>query len=254
MADHRFYSTENRHNEREIRILSVGSLVSKPPAKEKRISIKAQMILSGKVNMGAPGWLDSAYMYVAQHGDTVTPDIEFKGYDIDLSVENLFGENVGSKNCVMRAFEITTVGKEETPDVVLNFTMRFQFSTKLWDWLGQYVGDSVWARFTPPQVDAAAPVENEEDGTELDDGENDDDDPIAEEEPEERIVVMPPQKSGPKELSAFHEQEVEKELTIAEEVEQIRRGRGRPKGSTNKPKVDPLTVTSPVMARSDVPF
>jgi hypothetical protein len=41
MATHEFYSIENRHNERQIRILSVGSLVSKPPTKEKRISTMA---------------------------------------------------------------------------------------------------------------------------------------------------------------------------------------------------------------------
>ncbi len=95
MAEHVFYAVENHHNERQIKILSVGSLVSKPPTKEKRISIKAKMPLSGTVNMGSPEWLDSAYAYVASHGgDTITPDIEFKGYSIDFSVENLFGENV----------------------------------------------------------------------------------------------------------------------------------------------------------------
>ena len=54
MAEHVFYETANRHNARQIRILSVGSLVSKPPTKEKRISIKARMPLSGASNSAAP--------------------------------------------------------------------------------------------------------------------------------------------------------------------------------------------------------
>ena len=89
MAEHVFYSTEERRNERQIRILSVGSLVSKPPTKEKRISIKVRMPLSGATNMGAPAWLDNAYVFVAQNHDTVTPNIEFKGFTIDFSTENL---------------------------------------------------------------------------------------------------------------------------------------------------------------------
>ena len=140
MAEHVFYSTEERRNERQIRILSVGSLVSKPPTKEKRISIKVRMPLSGATNMGAPAWLDNAYVFVAQNHDTVTPNIEFKGFTIDFSTENLFGESVSSPDTIMRAFEIAEFGDAENPDVAMTFTIRMQFSTRRWDWLGQYVG------------------------------------------------------------------------------------------------------------------
>jgi hypothetical protein len=260
MADHTFFSTENRHNERSIRILSVGSLVSKPPTKEKRISIKVRMPLStggtGTGTMGAPTWLDEAYRYVASHGgDKITPDIEFKGYSIDFSVENLFGDDIKSADCIMRGFEIAEFGNEETPDVVLSFTLRMPFSGKKWNWLGQFVGEDVWAKFIPG--DAGTAFVESEDGTLLDDGENEDSDPLTSpilsfndskdedgvddseldelDIPEELVYDEPHGKSGPKNLIAFHEKAVE-----AEE----KRGRGRLK---NNP-VDPLTVNSPSMS------
>jgi hypothetical protein len=240
MADHTFFSTENRHNERQIRILSVGSLVSKPPTKEKRISIKVRMPLStggiGTGTMGAPAWLDEAYRYVASHGgDKITPDIEFKGYSIDLSTENLFGDDIKSANCIMRGFEIAEFGNEETPDVVLSFTLRMPFSGKKWNYLGQYVGEDVWAKFIPGEAGTAF-VESE-DGTLLDDGENEQDDLDPDNEmetgegddpeldkPEELEYEDGPTlvkgKSGPKDLAAFHEGQVEAEA---------KRGPGRPR-------------------------
>jgi len=169
------------------------------------------MLLSGSVNMGAPEWLDSAYIYVASHGgDTITPDIEFKGYSIDFSVENLFGDNVSSPNCTMRGFEITECGDEETPDVVLNLTLRCGFSSKLWNWLGQFVGEDVWARFVPGE--AGGEGEGEEDGTLLDDGENDEQKADLDPDNEhDGPTLVRSGKSGPKDLATFHEGEVAKE-------------------------------------------
>ena len=239
MATHEFYSTENHHNERQIRILSVGSLVSKPPTKEKRISIKARMPLTGQSCMGEPEWIEKSSVFVGTTGDTVTPNIEFKGYSIELSTENLFGEPVQANNCIMRAFEIAEFGDTENPDVILSLTLRFPFSTKLWNWLGQYVGDDVWAKFVPGEAGVAQA--HEEDGTELDDGENDEDlDPDNEENagddpeldtPIELEYEEPAGKSGPSNLVAFHHDVVEAEQ---------KRGRGRPR----KTQVDPLTVNS----------
>ena len=218
MAEHVFYSTEERRNERQIRILSVGSLVSKPPTKEKRISIKVRMPLSGATNMGAPEWLDNAYVFVAQNHDTVTPNIEFKGFTIDFSTENLFGESVSSPDTIMRAFEIAEFSDAENPDVAMTFTIRMQFSTAMWDWLGQYVGDDVWAKFVPGEAGVAVPS-GEEDGTTLDDGNNEEADAEETEgeevgqaeEPDDPRLAATPTKSGPKELAAFHEGEVQNE-------------------------------------------
>jgi hypothetical protein len=252
VSDHRFFSTDNRHNERQIRILSVGSLVSKPPTKEKRISIKVRMPLSGGETgvgtMGAPEWLDAGYIFVSKHHDTVTPEIEFKGYSIELSVENLFGDDIKSPDCIMRGFEITECGNEETPDVVLSFTIRMPFSSKKWNYLGQYVGEDVWAKFIPGEAGTAF-VETE-DGTLLDDGENEETEeesvaksqgavdgffetkesakeewytPVPDDPEEEPEAVSG--KSGPAELKAFHEAELEKEA---------KRKPGRPKKVTEE--------------------
>jgi hypothetical protein len=251
MATHEFYSIENRHNERQIRILSVGSLVSKPPTKEKRISIKVRMPLSGTINMGAPEWLDNIFIFVSKNHDMVTPDIEFKGYSIGFNADNLFGaEGFNGQECTMKGFQIYEAGDAENPDVVMDFSIRLQFATKRWDWLGQYVGDDVWCKFTPGES-GTAQVDTEQDGTLLDDGENDEDDGVdpstaasdqLDEEddldpdnetegfdpeldkPEELEYESGPAlvkgKSGPKDLAAFHEQVVEGE---------VKRGRGRPR-------------------------
>ena len=136
----------------------------------------------------------------------------------------------------MKSFEIFEMGKEESPDVVMTFTVRMSFSKSKWDWLGQFVGEDVWAKFTPGEA-GTAKVE-EEDGTLLDDGENEDG-PDGEEDEEEgeydpdsgEVIEMPSGKSGPSVLKSFHEKTVELEQ---------KRGRGRPK----KDAVDPLTVDS----------
>jgi hypothetical protein len=243
VATHEFYSTENRHNERQIRILSVGSLVSKPPTKEKRISIKVRMPLSGTINMGAPEWLDNIFIFVSKNHDMVTPDIEFKGYSIGFNADNLFGaEGFNGQECTMKGFQIYEAGDAENPDVVMDFSIRLQFATKRWDWLGQYVGDDVWCKFTPGES-GTAQVDTEQDGTLLDDGENDDEEsdeegedvPTSGEEddteedsdldtPEELVYEDGPTlvkgKSGAKDLAAYHEGVVEAEA---------KRGPGRPK-------------------------
>ena len=253
MPDNKFYAVENDHNIRQIRILSVGSLVSKPPAKEKRISIKVRMPLSGTVNMGASEQIDNAYMFVAKNHQTVTLDKEFDGYCIEFSVENLFGDPIIANDCIMKGFEIFEMGKEDTPDVVMTFNLRTKFSGKKWDWLGQFVGEDVWAKFTPGE-EGTAKIE-EEDGTLLDDGENEDessvpdgeefdpalDTPVTlEYEDKPRIVAVKPtpvQKSDPAELAAFH-------ADLQKDVQEVVKKRGRPQGSGNKTKVDPLTVNS----------
>jgi hypothetical protein len=194
------------------------------------------MPLSGTINMGAPAWLDEAYLYVGKHsGDTITPDIEFKGYSIDLSVENLFGDDIKSPDCIMRGFEISEIGNEEAPDIVLSFTIRMPFTSKKWNYLGQYVGEDVWAKFIPGESGKA--FVEDSDGTLLDDGENDEDeeqdtenDVEADLDPDNEHDGPTLVKSGPKDLAAYHEGEVSKE----------QRKRGRPA----KTPVDPLTVNS----------
>ena len=242
MSDTVFYSIENGHNVRQIRILSVGSLVSKPPTKEKRISLKVRMPLSGTINMGAPEWLDNIFIFVSKNHDMVTPDIEFKGYSIGFNADNLFGaEGFNGQECTMKGFQIFECGDSENPDVVMEFSIRMPFLSKRWDWLGQYVGDDVWAKFTPAEA-GTAQVDTEEDGTLLDDGENDDEPDLdqdnefeagtGEDAEETENEDEPTGKSGPKNLVAFHTGVVEQEQ---------KRGRGRPR----KDSVDPLTVNSP---------
>jgi hypothetical protein len=222
MSDHVFYSVEERRNERQLRILSVASLVSKPPTKEKRISIKVRMPLSGQNNIGAPEWLDRIYTFVAQNHDPVSPTIEFKGYQLTFSADNLFGTEVQCPNGAMRKFEVFEAGDEENPDVVCEFVLRIGFSSAAWDWLGQFVGDDAYVKFVPGEAGVAHP--QEEDGLLLDDGENDEDedsDEPGEGDEDEEVVAEEPAdprlalvakggKSSAKNLKAFHEQELAK--------------------------------------------
>lgn len=240
MADTVFYSTENHHNERELTIVNAALLVSKPPTKEKRIRIKIRMLLSGSVNMGSPAWLDKCYAFVAENGDKIQPSIEFKGYDLHFSAQNLFeAEGPKAPRCQMKKFEILEVGSSESPDVAAEWTIYAPFSTALWEWLGAFGGETCWCSFTPGVAESEPPEgdtdEDEEDEDETDEEEDSDvpeggeDDTEASEGSEGQILSLVPSKSGPKDLAAYHEKQLDGEQ---------KRGRGRPR----KTPVDPLTV------------
>ena len=133
MADTVFYSTQNHHNERELTIVNIAMLVGKAPTKEKRIRIKVRMLLSETINMGSPEFLDHAYSYVAQNHDVVSPKVEFRGYDLHFSADNLFeAEGVKSPRCQMRSFEVAECGDSENPDVATTFTIYMPFSAASW--------------------------------------------------------------------------------------------------------------------------
>jgi hypothetical protein len=186
--------------------------------------------------MGAPDWLSAGQAFVSQWHDPVYPAIDFKGYDLHFSADNLFGaQGVKAPRGQMRGFEITEFGPSEEPDVVANFTVYAPFSTDLWSYLGQYGGDTVWCSFTPGLGESGGSDDSKEEQEIDNDGENDEDegdlDPDNETEtgddpeldkPEELEYEDGPTlvRSGPKELAAFHETVVDAEQ---------KRGRGRPK-------------------------
>ena len=309
MADHSWYSTSNDHNQRELTIVNVAQLVGKAPTKEKRIRVKVRMILSDNINMGSPEWLDRAARFVSETHDTVTPSIEFKGYDLHFSAQNLFQqEGVKAPRCQMRSFEIHECGDSEEPDVAVTYTLYCPFSTDLWAWLGQFGGEECWCKFTPGVPTEDKPAGPSDDQPALTAGDDEDEDEEDEEDEEEvreideeteldpdnehgdasdvvledalhvfethgkvsavelqRVLSISyvnaahiidrmeskgmvtkgdvngvrsltgsgnvPQKSGPKNLAAYHEEVLEAEAP--------KKGRGRPRKT---PPVDPLTV------------
>lgn len=187
MADTVFYSTENHHNERELTIVNVAMLVGKAPTKEKRIRIKVRMLLSETINMGSPEFLDHAHRYVAQNHDVVSPKVEFRGYDLHFSADNLFeAQGVKSPRCQMRSFEVAECGDSENPDVAATFTIYMPFSTASWEWLGAFGGETCWCSFTPGVPDATPEGPNDQLSlTSGDDEEDEDDSEIDEDEVEE---------------------------------------------------------------------
>jgi len=193
MPNDQFYEVKGKKHHRQITIASVALLVSKPPTKEKRCRIKVRMILNNKSNAGAPEWLDSAYIYVAKHHQVVTPPEEFRGYQLEFSVDNLFGPKAAkAPKCQMRSFEVSEFGDRENPDVACTFTIYTPWSSKLWNWLGQLGGEEVWCSFTP--------------GTEEDEkGDAEDDEDEDEEEEGPKGAAKPAGKNGPKQLEVFHQ-------------------------------------------------
>ena len=173
-----FYSHKGKANQRLVRVGNVAARCSKAPTNEKRISVPMRMVLSGRSNKGAPEWLDSAYTYVAEHHQVVTPDIDLRGYELTFDTDNLFGDKCPIVNkCMLRAFEISEMGTEESTDVVCAFSALVPFSSKVWNWLGQHVGEEIWIKFVAvldDQKDDKPPIAADDDAAEGETGEEDD--------------------------------------------------------------------------------
>lgn len=176
MADHVFFEKgRNRGNTRAITIKGARLLPGRAPSNLKRIIIPVVMPLSNQKTAGTPDWIADAHAFVAKSGDTVSPEVKFKGFDIDFATENrnLFNDGkISAPKCSMSGFSVHTQGSEEEPDIVLSFTIHAPFSTQLWDYLGQVSNDDVWARF---EQSAAAESDDDQEDLELDEDAGDDD-------------------------------------------------------------------------------
>jgi hypothetical protein len=148
MSETVFFDKKKKANQRKVVVTSPVGLQGKPPTKDKRIKLKVQMPLSGQKMLGYPEWLINAYDFVSNNHDTVTPELQFRGFDLEFSSANLFGkETVKAPKSQMKSFEITEVGDSENPEIVLNFLVYAPFSTALWEWFGQMYGEEVWCKF-----------------------------------------------------------------------------------------------------------
>ena len=159
MSDTTFFVRgRNKGNERKVILSTATLLVGKQPTKTKRIKMKVRMPLNGKA--GAPEWVTNAMVFVAQSHDIVSPQVEFSGFDIQFSDDNLFDEAKAKANkCQMRGFVVQEAGESENPDVEMQFIIYAPFSTALWKWCGQMGGEEFWAQFT--QVDEPEADEEE---------------------------------------------------------------------------------------------
>jgi hypothetical protein len=148
MSEHQFFDKKKKANQRKVIVSSPVGLQGKAPTKDKRIKLKVQMPLSGQKMVGMPEWMINAYDFVSNNHDTVTPELQFRGFDLEFSSQNLFGANaIKAPKAQMKSFEITEAGDSENPEIVLNFLVYAPFSTKLWEWLGQMYGDDIWCKF-----------------------------------------------------------------------------------------------------------
>lgn len=194
MAEHTWYAIENESNVRQLTVTKIEGTVGRAPSKEKKINISCRMILAG--DQGSPEWIDNAFAYVAENHDLVKQKVEFSGYQLEFGEKNLFGpKGFAVDDCKMRAFSVSEFGERDAaPDVVLQFTIRIAYSKKRWQWLGEYNGELIFVKFTPGEnaksraTDGDAPGDDDED--------------------EEAPPTAKSKKSGPKQLEAFHDNEV----------------------------------------------
>jgi len=100
MSEHLFYKRgKNKGNERQLILKTATLLVNK--AGEKRIKMKVAMPLTGRKMSGTPEWITNAMTFVQQSHDIVSPLVEFKGFDIHFSDDNLFDKE-GAKGSQVR--------------------------------------------------------------------------------------------------------------------------------------------------------
>jgi len=168
-----FIRGRNKGNERKIILSSATLLVGKAPTKTKRIKMKARLPLNGKA--GAPDWVTNAMVFVSQSHDIVSPQVEFSGFDIVFSDENLFAEaKARAQKCQLRSFVIQEAGESENPDVEMQFLIYAPFSRGLWQWCGQMGGEEFWAQFTQMDEPDAEDLELTGDDEEEEEGEPED--------------------------------------------------------------------------------
>lgn len=144
-----FVRGRNRGNERKVILSSATLLVGKAPTKEKRIKMKVRMPLDGSKPAGTPDWITNAMTFVAQSHDVVSPQVEFKGFEILMNDDNLFEEaKTRAQKCSMRGFVVHECGDGESPDVEMAFLVYAPFSDRLWRFCGQMGGEEFWMQFT----------------------------------------------------------------------------------------------------------
>lgn len=196
-----FYSTKRKQNERKVSIFAPQGLTSRPPAKEKRIRIRFVMPLSGVKTAGTPEWISHAHTFVGQsHKEVDCKDVQFTGCELVFSVDNLFGEKLLTiSGAQLKKFRVYEMGSSESPDVVMSFVGYLPYSKKAWEWLGQYMGEEIWTKFTiiqEPEEEEDAEEEESEDQSEFEltgeDEETEDEDELPEiDEDEEEVEEEP---------------------------------------------------------------
>lgn len=178
-----------------------------------RICVPIRMPLTGESLIACPEWVSTAYEAVEKYLSEATPEVE-QIADLTVSFNNakpkgkLFDDpNAKVPSAELRAFCVQRCGEEEEPDVELAFKLYAPFSRDFWKWLGEMAGAEVYMAFPKSLGGTAAKPD-----TQL---------PLGASATETEALkgdANPPKdapkkgrKSGPKELAAFHEEQVAKE-------------------------------------------
>ena len=203
-----------------------------------RICVPIRMPLTGESLASAPDWIGTAYEAVSQYLSEATPEVE-QIADITVAFQNdkpkgrLFADpSARVPSAELKAFCVQRCGEDENPDVELTFKLYANFSRDFWAWLGEMAGKEVYMAFPkslgegvtvhPPAgkqeslIDETKPSKAETEALKGD-TKPEDTPGTPEFESATRAAITgkgKPQtkakngKSGPKDLAAFHQTQV----------------------------------------------
>lgn len=183
-----------------------------------RICVPIRMPLTGESLASAPDWVGECYEAVSTCAKDMTPEVE-QIADITIAFANdkpkgnLFSDpSAKVPSAELKAFCVQRCGEDENPDVELTFKLYVAFSRDFWQWLGEMAGHEVYMAF-PKSLGGGMAKPKEEQPSLLNSKPTkaetealaDDTNP-----PKDETKPAKTKKSGPKDLAAFHGNEVAK--------------------------------------------
>jgi hypothetical protein len=219
----------------------IQSVLLKSKGNEKRMKLTVSMPLSNTNLTNAPEPFLTQFS-VSEKEDSASNhaaiDVQFDSMAVSIySIDEIAQPTVVSQGALLHRFAMIGKGTGEKRTVSLDFLIYLPATTALreWEWnniKGEFFLEAAPSQHALPLEDEADEEENEGDEEEEPDKEGELDPDNETEAGEEPTLSLVHSKSGPSDLAAYHEKQLDQEQ---------RRPRGRPKGST-KNRVDPLTV------------
>jgi hypothetical protein len=181
----------------------------KTRAGEDRIKLDIHMPLLNQNLKGMDSAISEAFTVMAKDDSKIersSLNVELEGFTLDIfATDESKRRSATSTGVRMQKLAVVASGEGERRELELHLVAYIPASIDLRDWAWTHLHKSFWmeAVYSQTELDfdgAEEEEEGEEDGDTL---------PLTQPPPGQRVKVMPPAaKSGPKQLAAFHEQEV----------------------------------------------
>ena len=144
--------------EQVVTLLHVQAKGGEATGKLKVIRIKMAIDMNSDSKGSAPDWASEAQSFVLKSKNIVRPPHEFEAMDMNFSVDELFSKGVKGHSAKLHGFELGEGSGGEDPDVLVVFTAEVAYAGPLWKWLGEHIGEDVYAKFEQV-VEAPKPAE-----------------------------------------------------------------------------------------------